>query len=412
MRTRNRTWINDTVITGASTGVCVKQHCGGTVQNIGTSFGNNTVVKELGTETIEDSLGRGKANACNHTKNWYKIPVPTFGSFVAGGVGPTSVDVYSNFPLLWYADYMFTSSGLTDTSGWSNNIGTIDENAMKNDVLENAKGLKADVLLNLVEANQVWPSLTSLAGSLPNMAKNWKSLRKLIKTASGSFLAWKFGVSPILSDVMAINRYMPKMGSDLKRHRDSEKSRFSVSRVVTWTHTPANINVGNNNGYPAYVVSNQGRVTRTPMIRYVLTVEPTTHYMTGFFQKLDFVVRRFATSPASLLWEKIPFSFVVDWFVDIRGALNALDSGLGFAPYKIVSFTRSYQAGIATDCFVDQINPCTGSVCSTMQVRTSEREFYERTPVQGSSIVTLNPRFGKSQAGISAALISQQLSKL
>lgn len=412
MRTRTRTLINDIVVTPASVGTCTKVHCGGTVQNIATSFGTFTTTKKLYTESITDALGRGKANPCTHEKIYVERPVSTLGTLVAGGVGPTSLDTYSNFPLLWYSDYMVSSAGISGDAGWSSDVSTINENAMKNDVLERARGLKADVLLNIVEANQVWPSLTSLTNSLPNMAKNWKSIRKLIKTASGSFLAWKFGVSPILSDVMAINRYMPKMGVDIQRHKDGDKSRFSSERILNFTHTPVVINVGSNNGHPAYIVSNQGRIIYNPRIRYVLTVKPTTRYMTSFFTKLDFVVRRFATSPASLLWEKIPFSFVVDWFVDIRGALNSLDSALGFSPYQIVSFTRSYRSHIGTDTFVDQINPCTGSVASSMKARLYEQEYYERTPVQGSSIVTLNPRFGKSQAAISAALISQQLTKL
>jgi hypothetical protein len=414
MRTRTRTTANSVVSWPSALYPWVRTDCSGNVLTGSSDPGARTVIKDSETETISDSLGKGKVNPVTHTRTRLQLDGGSGSRNFGSNVGGNFVYNVSYPTRPGVAEDVFAyavSQGIT--SSWSSDISSINEQAMKNSVLDNAKALKADVLLNLVEANQVWPSLTSLTMSLPNMARNWNSLRKVIKTASGAFLAWKLGVSPILSDVMAINRYMPKMGVDLKRHGEGQKNRFSVSRMVNLSFTPGSVVAGGYFGsWPNSVISSQGRVFRTPTVRYVLVVEPTSHYMTGFFKKLDFVMRRFASSPASLLWEKIPFSFVADWFVDIRGSLNALDSALGFMPYRIVGFSRSYSYATAVDVFSDWYSPCTGAKIESMKAGTYEIESYERIPVQGGSLPTLSNRFGKNQAGISAALISQQLSKL
>jgi hypothetical protein len=124
-------------------------------------------------------------------------------------------------------------------------------------------------------------------------------------------------------------------------------------------------------------------------------------------------MRRFATSPASLAWELVPFSFVLDWFVDLRGTLQALDKLVGFSPYKVSSFTRSYSYELQSDYYLETYSPCNGSLLQRLRQCSASYRHYERSAgVSNSALPSWNPRFGKNQAGISAALIAQQLSKL
>jgi hypothetical protein len=296
--------------------------------------------------------------------------------------------------------------------GWSMSpLTSSDEIRLKEDVFEKANQLKADVLLNLIEANQIWPSIRSLAFGLPEMARNWRSVRKVIKTASGSFLAWKFGVSPILQDMMAINRYLPRMREDVKRHVKGQSSRFSSFGVPIVAFVPEDVK----GYYGATEVDrrySQGICKNTPVVRYVLVVKPNDTYTSDFFKMADAFMSRFATSPASLAWEKIPFSFVVDWFVDLRGVLRSLDKVVGFSPYKVVSCTRSFSYHLESSKFWRTASPCSGSTLFDVNVGTAEYQHYERSLVSAEgSLPAWKPRFGKSQAGISAALILQQLAK-
>jgi hypothetical protein len=135
--------------------------------------------------------------------------------------------------------------------------------------------------------------------------------------------------------------------------------------------------------------------------------------MTDFFTKADLFMSRFATSPARLAWEKIPFSFVLDWFVDLKGVLDSLDKLVGIEPYKIMSFTRSFSYQLATDVAITRKSPCNSSILFDRSLGSCTFSHYERIPVAPDRFsVRWQPHFGKNQAAISAALIAQQLARI
>jgi DNA-binding IclR family transcriptional regulator len=99
--------------------------------------------------------------------------------------------------------------------------------------------------------------------------------------------------------------------------------------------------------------------------------------------------------------------------VDLRGVLRELDKTIGSSPYKIVSFTRSYGYELQSDYWLETLSPCNGNSLQRFRQCSASYKHYERSAgVSSSALPQWNPRFGKNQAGISAALIAQQLSKL
>ena len=420
MRTRTRnTAIRMVNIPSGTLRTFSNVYCNGSVATtvIGRSALNQVSAER--SERISDDLGKGRSNACIHRSS--TIDLNDSLTEEAYGISSPSIGVQScNIPHAWYdGDIQYIRTLLnwnvsSDTGvppRWSV-TGSADEALVRSNLIERAKQLKADVLLNIVEANQIWPSINSLSRSLPNMAYHWWELRKVLRTASGAFLAWKFGVSPILSDLMNIARYMPKIDQDLIRHKNGDKTRFSSLLGMNCVHVDAPYASGTRNGYLAHKFWAQGRMTSTPGVRYVLVVKPTVKYQTAFFQKASLLMSRFASSPASLAWELVPFSFVVDWFVDLRSTLNTLDSALGSSPYAVESFTRSFSYGLAEDHFIETYSPCNGALVQSFRSATYECKHYERSNVSGSQLVSWNPRFGKNQAAISAALITQALLKI
>lgn len=398
--------------------------CDGSTPVSGTDYsqpGHSNLIFDAVYERISDATGRGESHPCLH-RTWKYVVDDTAGD---QAFGSSKNSKFSTFATVGMAPYWhrYYHGMCTGTFGWNtaNNLvppfwsianTSINENILKENAIEKARQLKADVLLNLVEANQAWPAVRSLATSLPVMARNWKNMRQLVKTASGSYLAWKFGVSPILQDMMAIHRYLPKLRDDIKRHGDREAQRFSSQGEMPMSFSYIDPAPYVLNGYECAKWIASGRVLKAPTVRYVLVVKPTTKYHTEFFKNLDGFMSRFATSPASLAWEKIPFSFVVDWFVDLRGVLRTLDNLVGFNPFTVVSFTRSYGYHVNTDASYPLRTACGGGLTSGGHAFSSEYKHYERTLVSmGPSAPEWKVRFGKNQAGISAALISQQLSK-
>jgi hypothetical protein len=288
----------------------------------------------------------------------------------------------------------------------------INESSLKEDCLEKANGLKADNLLNLAEANQLWPTIQIMVRPYNSLKKNWKTIRKLLKTASNDYLAWKFGISPLLSDVMATTRYASQFKRDLKRFADQDANRFKASASIpcrfddVYTYLPTYLN-----GIKIYEVTLQGRLLGPAEVRYVLVVKPNVKYFTNFFRKLDLAVQRFGTSPAQFAWEIVPFSFVADWFLDLRGLCRAADSLVGYSPYEIVSFTRSESYHLATDVFQDAWSCCPAHEnVSSCKIGSVEFKSYERSLVSpAASWPTWKPRYGKTQMALTAALIAQRM---
>jgi hypothetical protein len=101
----------------------------------------------------------------------------------------------------------------------------------------------------------------------------------------------------------------------------------------------------------------------------------------------------------------------VDWFVDLRGALRGIDNLVTVQPYKVVSLTKSLRYALATDAILEPCSPCTagGTVLSKGSVSV-EFEHYERSSLSSTALLpTIRGRFGKNQAAITAALITQAL---
>jgi len=295
--------------------------------------------------------------------------------------------------------------------GWNIDRSAVNESKLVEDCYEKARGLKSDVLLNIIESNQIWPAFRDVSTSLPNLLRNWKSIRKLVRTASGSFLAYKFGVSPFLSDMSDLYRYIPHIVEDLKRHKDRVKARFSAKVSVPVTFNDAPTDLRSLAGYVVERRTLQGRIDKQPTIRYVLVVEPRVSFLSDVANGADRLMSRLATGPASLAWEKVPYSFVVDWFIDARSWLRYLDDAIMAPPYKVVAFTRSESYVLNTDVFLAKFSPCNGTPVYDTSCGSVRFQNYVRSVVQpGFSYPTLNHRFGKSQAAIMAALIGQKLS--
>lgn len=411
-------------IRSATSGPSSIQGCNGSNRASTFSVGALNAISAAREERMEDSLGKGKSHNVHHRVFTYDIN-DSIGTTIGGGFDSTlnmwAITSYShakswfeNSNVYIHQDHAWDVASKTSIPpGWTINMPS-SETTLKNDVLEKASQLKADGLLNAVEANQIWPAITTLTTSLPKLAANWRDLRPLIRTASGSYLAWKFGVSPILQDMTAVHKFIPKLRNDMDRHRNGDTQRFSVVANVPMG-TPSELiyplgYYGNGNLQSKF--SRQGRLLKSAQIRYVLSVKPNVKYMTDFFSKADYFMSRFASSPASLAWEKIPFSFVADWFVDLRGVLRGIDSVIGHSPYEVVSFTRSFSYHCATDCFTDFFSPCNGSAMQSFRSCNLEYKHYERSNVQGGILPQLDVRFGKNQAAITAALISQMLSNI
>lgn len=290
---------------------------------------------------------------------------------------------------------------------------------------------KVDTLLNVVESSQLVSSGRGVFDFLLTIAKNGidsrgrKAKVTLVKRGadlvggfSSQYLGYSFGVAPLMSDIKKINIALITLKRDMDKFvRDYDRPNTETTKckgeLLLTPPTPLPTGYSNSHNpndssfwhVRKYVQSGPVRVVGVKGRRNV-------SYGSDAFKRLHYIVSRFvATGPASFAWERIPFSFVVDWFIDLSSIIGAMDNTL----------TGSYQT--FTDGWWSEkwhvLAPAirhkhSGYTTSTdgQQLALSEVKYYHREYLSPAITVGLSHRFGKKQASLTAALLGQMASNL
>jgi len=283
-----------------------------------------------------------------------------------------------------------------------------------------------DNILNAVEAPDFISGLKSLHDKVnvpvvsSTKAKILLKGRKAVKFISGGFLYYSFGIAPLIADIKkmasATKTYSRRMQKALDNAGKVESLHSRCGGKFTGFLTPEN-------GLPlpaGYGVLGDGvshwHAQVQPMLvpLKVVTIRGirTHKYTSPLFQKLDYLATRFGSiGPASFAWEKIPYSFVVDWFVDTSDVFNKLDNFLTGSRKNIVDASISEKWG----CAAGAVKHGRGSTYSSFdgtQTAVNELAYYHRKPIDPNFSVGFSGRFGKRQLALSAALLGQKAANL
>jgi len=203
--------------------------------------------------------------------------------------------------------------------------------AMKATEKVNANGVNMIAFLkDLRRPQELIPKLLKLSS-----LKNGRELgKKLGKNFSDNYLTAVYGVLPTISDLKEIHGSLSKI-------RRTEKNGFQTySSSVTNATSLAN---------KAYVVEQRIKVA----------IDHEDSAFDAIVSALD-NIGLFPT--AENLWDLVPYSFVVDWFVDIGGFLERIDSGNRIARLNIRYATMSRKSQITTHLKANALSPFTGTV--------------------------------------------------
>jgi len=298
---------------------------------------------------------------------------------------------------------------------------------------------KVDNLLNIVEAPQLVSSLAAMLATLRSvrqrilrdgLLKSWQGLlnnwsaatrrQKLSRygragrDASGKYLEYSFGIAPLISDMSKMQRELKTLQSKIRDELKKQSGRLvSVHRSCGYEFSYLN-GSGAKTSYlyiaPQYLKFIGTQDTKES--RRVCTVRgyQSPKYETSAFRQLDYMISKFGvTGPASFAWEVIPFSFVVDWFLDLRAITNGLDNLLTGSTKNIIDICLSDKFKWTDTAYLNVNNTVStdGNVMGTI-VNT----VYTRNPVTSYKKVGLSGRFGKKQASLTAALLYQTIANL
>jgi hypothetical protein len=212
----------------------------------------------------------------------------------------------------------------------------------------------------------------------------------VIKLASQMWLEYVYGVKPLVSSVFSV-------ADEMIRHVINRTERFRA-RYSSY-NLPLTAAISTSNGYqdiPVVGGSFKSSVT------FGIDLESR-----------DWDAARFSSlNPASIAWELVPYSFVVDWFLDIGGYLRNLETSLLYAHrfrggYKTYLQTGGFglqkkQVGGGPGFTFDGV--ITGNVKSTYIHRTTLNEY------PAPRLPSIKATLGSSRLLSAASLLGNTLS--
>jgi len=240
----------------------------------------------------------------------------------------------SRNPIADPRDYLLGSGPLANRADYplslSEHIKPLDRIAISR-LYATVKNQKVDLA---TELSQIAQTLGLITDAAKRIAKGIIALKKLnltgaikavipsnLKGVANDRLAYVYGVKPLLSDVVGaaehLSEFLRKVYA-LKRNGHAKKTiRLETSY----------------DSYNEFGLFSVTKVTRDITIRVKYSV---TYRISD---KLDLELSRLGfTNPANVIWELIPFSFVVDWFIKIGDFLNTMNA---FRGLKFVSAYRT-----------------------------------------------------------------------
>jgi len=274
-----------------------------------------------------------------------------------------------NFMFLNVSHFL-DEAGVPDIKGppsWSDS----ERNEAITKALVDISNMKANIGENLATLRQTMQLVRDPMGNLLKIIRSVranKSMQPLMHQAfrdiyrdgkgldpiAAAYLAYVYGAKPLMQDIFGLMELAKELGNKpLLLHARAKSSRS--------VETPF---------FPSTDVSNStkveiGPVPTTATTRVNLWAKPNPEYqLTRTLNQLGLL------NPASLAWELVPFSFVIDWVLPIGPVLQALTApaGLDFVDGSISKKLRAsgpyqqYHYKTSTNFGESRISPANGTI--------------------------------------------------
>jgi len=266
---------------------------------------------------------RKQASVTTKPRDKGKFTIPTNYFCSWGTLSPSRGEVYYAAPKTLSNGYQIVPLGsvlgLTRDPEGLYSPGTSVWNELETKALNKLRQQDINIGVSLAEAKQtqklIIDTSTRTANAISSLPK-WtrdaarKYCGKNWKKVPNQYLEVMYGVNPLLSDIQgageALTRYQEKEGSEFHvKTRKRRSSSIDYGYNIQFSHTGKH-----NVPYTAEM---------TVRLRYNLSCP-----ILAKLSSLGLV------NPAEIVWEKLPYSFVVDWLVPVGSWLSALSGAWGY----------------------------------------------------------------------------------
>lgn len=272
-------------------------------------------------------------------------------------------------------------------------------NAALSDLNENIRG-SIDLSIDLAQAGQTFASV-NFQRRLTKVYQFYRSIRnplKAMKEVGGKWLEWQYGIKPTLQTIYDIANYSSRMARNQYTTFDGHaKKRFQLSPTSPLTVIMSGYSVS---GIPKVEGYGRGKV------KISVTMDTSQFPSLADFTSLN---------PASIAWELLPWSFVIDWFLNVGNYLR--DTETAFLYQKgfkegFITYFESLEGDFSFSGRQPNIGVFTNRSCSLnsySSYRWSQRVVLSSYPLP--RFPSLDVKLGSGRLLNAAALLSQFLGK-
>jgi hypothetical protein len=235
--------------------------------------------------------------------------------------------------------------------------------------------------------------LREMGSLIPSLAEN------MAKTVSGGFLAYSFGWKPFMSDLKSLGGLTQSVADRLRYLRETYGKVTRLGYTGTWSIGSRDF-VYPNNPYYSFKVrkSTQRFVAGCYLFHLLERLEGIEGQIRAFSSALGLL------NPSAVVWERIPYSFVADWFVRTDGIVNSLKLQPFAGLWNLRDISHSFLQEIEWEMYVqnnDYVELDSPQLVAVISTRTYVRN--PGLPVSASILST--PGLTTGQLALAAALI-------
>lgn len=252
-----------------------------------------------------------------------------------------------------------------------------------------------DLSVDIAESGQVVGMLNG-AKRLGYLADAVKRKYRIIRFTADAFLEFTYGMKPLVSSIFGCANNILDQSLGFGPRDD----RFAVSGKADYT--PPYFQLLLRDGYHSFPSRNVAK----NRCRIALTLKSSDRFDVAKWTSLN---------PVSIAWELLPYSFVVDWFVDISGYLRNLETGFIYGDRFVngfVSRLRHYDESSSWSWTGGQLNPWNGYYSTFKDDGWIDYTKFDRSLLTSYPFPRppkVNVNLGTSRLFSAASLLAQKL---
>jgi len=153
--------------------------------------------------------------------------------------------------------------------------------------------------------------LGEMGSLIPSLAEN------MARTVSGGYLSYAFGWKPFIGDLRKLGHLNQIVADRLKWLRDTRGREVRLGFSSDWPYEgPETMSIEDSS--LTLISSRRQFVAGAYLFHLLERLEGMEGNLRAFSSALGLL------NPSAVVWERIPFSFVADWFVRTDGIVNSL----------------------------------------------------------------------------------------